>query len=92
MNRPRVEEVDFHDLMRILKSARDARCVIEKSDKESWKKHVVENNIRDVSLEAHGKVKFANGKPTLVAIVMDSDWDGCYAYSQADESAIKYIP
>ena len=92
MQRPRVEEVDFHDFMRILKSARDSRCVIEKADKEKWSKHVTENNIRDVSLEAHGKVRFANGAPTLVAIIMDSDWDGCYAYSQADEAAIRYIP
>ena len=92
MTRPRVEDVDFYDFMRILKSARDARKVIEKADKEKWDAYVAEHNIRYVSLEAHGKVRFANGKPTLVAIVTDSDWSGCYAYSQADESAIKYIP
>ena len=92
MSRPRIEEVDYYDFVRVLKSASDARCVIEKIDKEKWKQHIVENNIRDVSLEAHAKVKFVAGKPTLVAISSGSNWDGCYAYSKADEAAIKYIP
>lgn len=92
MNRPRVEEVDFHDFMRVLKRARDSRSVIERTEADKWKAYVTENNIRDVSLEAHGKVKFVNGKPVLVAIKMGSDWDGCYAFSSADEAVIRYIP
>ena len=90
MSRPRVIEVDYYDFMRQLKSAIDARNAIEKSDKEKWKAYISENNIRDVSLEAHAKVKFT-GKPKLAAIVGGSDWDGCYAYSIDDEAVIKYV-
>jgi len=91
MNRPRIEDVDYYDFIRMLRQANDNRCIIEKTDKDKWAEYVAENGIRDVSLEAHAKVKFASGKPSLVAITMGSAWDGCYAYSKADEAAIKYV-
>lgn len=91
MGRPRVIEVDFYILVEQIKRAVDARCLIERKDKKKWSEYVEQNNIREASLEAFGKVKFAAGKPVLIAISMGSDWDGCYAYSKDDEAALKYV-
>ena len=92
MAQPRVIEVDYYVLIEKLKRASDARSLIEKTDKENWKEYVTQNNIRETSLEAFGKVKFTSGKTRLAAITMGGDWDGCYAYSVEDEAALKYIP
>lgn len=92
MAQARVIEVDFYILIEKVKRARDARCLVERTNKAQWAEYVEQHNIRETSLEAFGKVKFANGKPRLVGITMESDWDGCYAYSVDDESALKYLP
>lgn len=92
MGQPRVVEVDYYVLVEKMRKASDERCLIERLQKEKWAEYVAEHGIRETSLEAFGKVKFANGKPVLVAIVMGSDWDGCYTYSHDDEAALKYIP
>lgn len=92
MIQPKIIEVDFYLLMEKLKRAADARCLIEKQNKEEWKQYVIAHGVRETSLEAFGKVKFATGKAKLAAITLGSDWDGCYAYSVEDEVALKYVP
>lgn len=93
MAQPRVIEVDYYILVEKIKRARDANCLVERtSNKEVWAEYVAEHNIRETSLEAFGKVKFISGKPRLIGITMGTNWDGCYAYSIDDESALKYIP
>lgn len=91
MGRPTIIEIDFYALLEEISRAREAQGLIEKKDADKWAEYVNQNNIRDASLEAHGKVKFTAGKPELVAIAMGSDWDGCYAYSKDDEAALKYV-
>lgn len=92
MSRPGIEEVNFHDFMSAVKTASDKGFLLERKDKEKWKEYVTENSVRDVSLEAHAKVKFSYGKPVLVAITKGPDWVGCYAYSKDDEAVLKYVP
>jgi len=92
MSRPGIEEVNYHDFMRMVRIATDKGFLLERKDKEKWKQYVTDNSVRDASLEAHAKVKFSYGKPVLVAILMGSAWDGCYAYSKDDEAVLKYLP
>ncbi|WP_293268915.1 hypothetical protein [Neptunomonas sp.] len=91
MGQPRIVDVDYYVLIEEMKRASDTRCLIEKKDKERWKNYIAENEIREASLEAFGKVKFSQGKVKLVAISSGSSWDGCYAYSTDDEVALKYV-
>jgi hypothetical protein len=73
-----------------MKRAADAKCLIERKDKEKWKAYITAHGVKETSLEAFGKVKFMNGKPQLVAIDQGSTWDGCYAFSNEDEAALKW--
>lgn len=91
MGQPSIVEVDYYTLVEKMKLAADSRRLLEKKNKEKWKTYVSENNIREASLLAYGKVKFTTGSPQLVAIEMGSDWDGCYVYSKSDEAALKYV-
>ena len=63
MSGPGIEEVNYHDFIRVVKRASDTGALIERKEKERWKEYVTENSVRDVSLEAHAKVKFSYGKP-----------------------------
>lgn len=92
MGQARVEEVDYYDLVSQIRKARDSKCLIERVDKEKWQAYLGEHGVRETSLLAFGKVKFAAGSPKLVAIVDGSDWAGCYAFSHDDEAALKFIP
>ncbi len=92
MGQARVEEVDYYELVSEIRRARDAKCIIERTDKEKWKEYLEEHKVRETSLLAFGKVKFAAGAPKLIAIVDSSHWAGCYAYSNDDEAALKFIP
>lgn len=92
MGRPKVIEVDYYVLIEKIRLAANAGCLFERMDKEKWKAYVTQNNIRETSLEAFGKVKFLLGKPKLIGIAMNSEWDGCYAYSTEDEAALKFVP
>jgi len=92
MGQPRILDVDYYRLMEEVKRARDAKGLIEKQQKEVWKDYITEHKVRESSLVAFGKVKFTSGKAKLIAIVSGSTWDGCYAYSSADEVALKYEP
>ncbi|MBN7821658.1 hypothetical protein KJY73_09980 [Bowmanella sp. Y26] len=92
MGQPSIVEVDYHVLVGKLKQAADTGCLIERTDKDKWKAYVEENQIRETSLIAFGKVKFSRGAPVPVAIVMAGEWAGCYVYSDKDEAALKYVP
>lgn len=92
MSQPRVIEVDYYRLVEELKRAADRQGLLQRQDKEQWRQYIDAHNIREASLEAFGKVKFASGKPRLAAIQAGSTWDGCYAYSVEDECALKYVP
>lgn len=91
MAHAKVVEVDYYQLLEHLKAAANANALIEKSDNEKWKAYIAEHKIQDVKLEAFGKVKFMAGKPRLAAIVMGSNWDGCYTYSNEDQAALKWV-
>ncbi len=91
MAQHRIVEVDYPIFIGELRLARDSNKIIEPVNKEKWAEYLASNDIREVSFNAHAKVRFFHGKHQLVAIVRDSDWDGCYAYSKADEAAIKYV-
>jgi hypothetical protein len=90
MAQARVVEVDYYQLVEHLKKAANSNKLIEKTDKERWKAYINEHKIQDIKLEAFGKVKFMAGKPRLAAIVSGGKWDGCYAYSDEDEAALKW--
>ena len=91
MAQHRIVEVDYHIFVGELRLARDSNKIIEPVNKEKWAEYLGENGIREVSFNAHANVRFFHGNHQLVAIVRDEDWDGCYAYSKADEAAIKYV-
>lgn len=90
MGQPRIVEVDFYQFAEKMKRAADAKCLIERTDKAKWKAYITEHKVKETSLQAFGKVKFMSGKPELVAIDQGGDWDGCYAFSKADEAALKW--
>ncbi len=90
MGQPRVVDVDYYRLIAEIKSARNAKGVIEKQDKEQWQQYVADHSIRESSMLAFGKVKFTSGKTKLIALNYGSSWDGCYAYSVDDEAALKF--
>lgn len=92
MSRPRVVEVDYYRLMEELRRAADSRSLIQRSDKLRWREYIERHAVREASLEAFGKVKFAAGAPRLAVIDAGSEWDGCYTYSVEDESALRYVP
>ena len=92
MAQPKVIDVDYYVLVQKMKQAANGKALIEKKDKEKWDDFVNRHQVRVTSLEAFGKVKFASGKPKLVAIELGTDWDGCYAYSHDDEAALKFVP
>jgi hypothetical protein len=92
MGQPRIVEVDYYQLVEKMKRASDAKCLIERKDKERWNAYIAEHGVRETSLEAFGKVKFMAGKPQLVAIDQGGTWDGCYVYSSEDEAALKWDP
>ena len=92
MGQPKIVEVDYYQLVERMKRASNANRLIEKKDKERWKAYITEHNVRETSLQAFGKVKFMSGPPQLVAIDMGETWDGCYAFSKADEAALKWEP
>ena len=92
MAQPRIVEVDYYQLVEKMKRAADAKCLIEKKDKERWKAYIAAHGVKEISLEAFGKVKFMSGKPQLVALDMDGAWGGCYAFSKDDEAALKWEP
>ncbi len=90
MGQPRIVEVDYYQLVDKMKRAADAKCLIERKDKEKWKAYITEHKVKETSLQAFGKVKFMSGPPQLVAIDQGGDWDGCYAFSKDDEAALKW--
>ena len=92
MGQPRIVEVDYYILKEKLKRASDAGGLIDKTNTERWKEYIAAHKVKETSLQAFGKVKFMSGKPRLVAIDHGGDWDGCYAYSDDDEAALKWDP
>lgn len=92
MPRATVKEVDYFLFKEKLREAAASSCLIERTDRDRWGRYVADNQIRESALAAFGKVKFVASEPTLVAIEMDDDWDGCYAYSADDEAVLKFVP
>lgn len=92
MGQPKIVEVDFYALKEKLKRAADAGGRIEKTDKERWHKYLKEHGVNETAMVAWAKVKFMSGKSKLVAIDHGESWDGLYAYSDEDESALKWQP
>ena len=90
MGRPQIVEVDYYELVKRLKRAADVGGRIEKTDKERWRAYLDENKINDIAMQSWGKLKFASRKPTLVIIDDGGPWNGMYAYSHEDESALKW--
>lgn len=91
MGNARIVEVEYHLLIEKIRQAADMHRLITKSDKEKWSQYVAENGVRETALFAFGRVKFASGKPQLVAIAMGDEWGGCYVYSKEDEAALKFV-
>ena len=92
MAQARVEECDYYELVRQVRRAKDAKCIVESSDKGKWQAYLESSQVRETSLLAFAKVKFAMGPAKLVAIVGESTWAGCYAFSDNDEAALKFVP
>ena len=92
MSQARVVDVDYYVLVEKIKQAANKSCLVERTNKERWQQYVADNKIRETSLEAFGRVKFVRGQTKLAGIEMGDDWDGCYAYSDDDEAALKFVP
>lgn len=90
MGRPRIVEVDYYDFKRRLRSAVDRGGRLEPTDKEAWKAYLTEHKISDVTMKAWGRQKFALAAPQLVVLRCGESWDGFYAFSDADEAALKW--
>ena len=73
MAQHRIVEVDYHIFIGELRLARDSNKIIEPVNKEKWAEYLASNDVREVSFNAHAKVRFFHGKHQLVAIVRDSE-------------------
>ncbi|MEL7451379.1 MAG: hypothetical protein AAFN78_19365 [Pseudomonadota bacterium] len=91
MARPQIVEANYYTFKKRLQTAVDKGNRIERTDKEAWSQYIQSNKINDIAMLSWGKLKFAIGKPTLVVIDDDSDWAGFYAYSDEDESCLKWV-
>ena len=90
MRRPKIVEVDYYDFKAALQKAIDTGTRVEKGEAR-WAEYVKEEKINEVAMRAWGKSKFANAlKPSLVIIDIGGSWGGFYAYSTADEIALKW--
>lgn len=92
MGRPRIVEVDYYDFKGHLRRAIDTGGRIEPADGQPWKEYLKEHVMSDVTMRAWARQKFPEGKAVLVAIACgDEEWDGFYAFSDADEATLKWV-
>ena len=92
MGRPRIVECDYYSFRTRLQRATDAGKRIEPVDGEAWKAYLREHKLSDVTMRAWAKQKFAYGEASLVVLDYgDAEWDGFYAYSEADEATLKWV-
>ena len=89
MRRAQMKEVNYYEFQVHLREATDKGCRIEKSQTESWKKYIRENDIKEIAALTIGKLQFE--KVTPVIINCGQSWDGFYVYSIDAEAVLKYI-
>ncbi|NND61090.1 MAG: hypothetical protein HKN49_12565 [Gammaproteobacteria bacterium] len=92
MGRPRIIDVDYYSFKKQLQRAIDAGGRLEPTDKQEWRAFMNENKSSDVTMRAWARQKFAYGAPVMVVLKYDNEeWDGFYAFSDADEAVLKWV-
>lgn len=92
MGQPRILEIEYHDFLKILQRATDAKNKIEIADKERWKQFVREHKVPEAGMGVKAKAGAMSGNTRSVIIDGAGAEDGYYIYSSDDLFCLKYEP
>jgi len=90
MGQPSIVEVEYHDFLKILQHATDARKKVDKADKTAWSSFVRKHKIPEAGMNVKAKAGAMSGNTKSVIIDGDGAADGYYIYSADDLFCIKY--
>ena len=90
MGLPRIIELQYHDFLRILQQATDAKKRIDKSDKARWGEFVRKNKVPEAGMAVKAEAGAMSGKTKAVIIEGAGTSDGYYVYSADDMFCLKY--
>ncbi len=90
MGQASIIEVEYHDFLKILQHATDAKQKIDVADKERWKSFVREHKVPEAGLGVKAKAGAMSGNTRSVIIDGAGKPDGYYIYSSDDLFCIKY--
>ena len=90
MGQPRIIELQYHDFLRILQHATDARNRIDRADKERWSAFVRKNKVPEAGMAVKAESGAMSGNTKAVIIEGAGASDGYYVYSADDMFCLKY--
>ena len=92
MGQSRILEIEYHDFLKILQQATDAKKKIDIADKARWSSYVREHKVPEGGMGVKAKAGAMSGNTRSVIIDDAGADDGYYIYSSDDLFCLKFEP
>ena len=92
MGQARILEIEYHDFLKILQRATDAKKKIEIADKGRWSNYVRQHKVPEAGMGVKARAGAMSGNTKAVIIDDAGADDGYYIYSSDDLFCLKFEP